>query len=382
MLFTTPKLGRDEHRVLEMVDATKEQLRWRLHEPRRWYGSLRRASLARNMQGSNSIEGFDAELDDAAAIELGEETLSASEETKLALRGYRDAMTFVLQLADEPRFHYGEQLLKSLHFMMTNYDLKNRPGLFRSGEVFVRNDDSGEIVYEGSDVDEVEELVHQLVVQLNAEDPGDCPVMVRAAMAHLNLVLIHPFRDGNGRMSRCLQTLVLARERIIDPVFSSIEEYLGRNTQSYYDILAEVGGGRWQPDRDARPWVRFTLTAHYRQAQTLLRRIKEAERLWGELEELAAKRGVPDRTVPVLYDAVSGYRVRNATYRAILADEITDSTASRDLKLLVDARLLLPHGEKRGRYYTRSEELFELRQRITATRHQRDESDPFALVAG
>src|SRR3990172_4743171 len=99
------------------------------------------------------------------------------------------------------------------------------------------------------------------------------PAIVRAAIAHLNLVLIHPFRDGNGRMARCLQTLVLAREQILEPIFCSIEEYLGRNTLAYYDILAEVGGGSWQPERDALPWVRFSLTAHLRQARTMLRRI-------------------------------------------------------------------------------------------------------------
>ena len=52
-------------------------------------------------------------------------------------------------------------------------------------------------------------------------------------MAHLNLAMIHPFSDGNGRLARCLQTLLLAREQIVSPVFSSIEEYLGQNTQAY-----------------------------------------------------------------------------------------------------------------------------------------------------
>ncbi len=66
-------------------------------------------------------------------------------------------------------------------------------------------------------------------------------------MAHLNLVMIHPFRDANGRMSRCLQTPVLAREQILAPQFSSIEEYLGRNTQSYYKVLGEVGAESWHP---------------------------------------------------------------------------------------------------------------------------------------
>ena len=105
-------------------------------------------------------------------------------------------------------------------------------------------------------------------------------------MAHLNLVMIHPFRDGNGRMARCLQTLVLAREKIVVPVFSSIEEELGRQTASYYKVLGEVGLGAWHPENNARPWIRFCLNAHYEQARRVLRRTSEIEELWGRCERL------------------------------------------------------------------------------------------------
>src|SRR5947199_4598904 len=98
--------------------ALKDTLALHLYEPRRWYGSLRRLSFARAIQGSNSIEGFDAALDDAAAVALGEEPLNADHETRLALKGYRDAMTYVLQLSAETDFAYSGQLLKSLPFMM------------------------------------------------------------------------------------------------------------------------------------------------------------------------------------------------------------------------------------------------------------------------
>src|SRR5258708_12735627 len=125
--------------------------------------------------------------------------------------------------------------------------------------------------------------MNELVEHLNAQSP--CPSMVRAAMGHLSLVMIHPFADGNGRMARCLQTLVLAREGIIDPWFSSIEEHLGKNTQAYYDVLAVVGKGTWSPKSDARPWLHFCLTAHYRQAKTLLRRSKEMRRIWDKLKQ-------------------------------------------------------------------------------------------------
>ena len=382
MLFKMPELTEPEVRVIAEVDDVAEKLRLRLHEPHRWSGSLRRAQFARAVQGSNSIEGYDAALDDAAAIELGEEPLDADEETRRAIRGYCDAMTYVLQMSTEPDFHYSEQLLKSLHFMMTSYDLKNRPGLWRAGAIFVREEESGEIVYEGADIDDVPSLMHELVGSLNID--SECHPMVHAGMAHLNLVMIHPFRDGNGRMARCLQTLILARQGILSPVFCSIEEYLGRNTPEYYKVLAQVGGGSWHPDRDARPWVRFILTAHLRQARTTLRRIKESERLWGELENLVSSRGLPSRTLPILYDAAMRFRVRNATYRAILEEaeeEITEQVAGRDLKQLTDAGLLTAHGEKRGRFYTASQELLAVRTAIVAARDSRDDSDPFAVAA-
>jgi len=198
-------------------------------------------------------------------------------------------------------------------------------------------------------------------------------------MAHLNLVMIHPFRDGNGRMARCLQTLVLAREGILSSEFSSIEEYLGRNTQAYYDVLAEVGAGRWQPEGDARPWVRFCLTAHHRQANTLLRRVNDAETRYDAIEALAGRLGLDDRSVPALFDASMGFRVRNATYR--ISADVSELVASRDLRLLVERGLLAPTGEKRGRTYVRTGPLVAIDQDLRAGRAMRSQDDPFELAA-
>ncbi|HET8640518.1 MAG TPA: hypothetical protein VFM37_01200, partial [Pseudonocardiaceae bacterium] len=88
--------------------------------------------------GIEQHRGYEAGLDDAMDIAAGEEPLNADEETRLALTGYRNAMTYVLQLADEPDFEYNTQLVKSLHYMMTNYALANRPGRWRAGSIYVR----------------------------------------------------------------------------------------------------------------------------------------------------------------------------------------------------------------------------------------------------
>ena len=197
-------------------------------------------------------------------------------------------------------------------------------------------------------------------------------------MAHLKFVMVHPFRDGNGRMARCLQTLVLARDGILSPHFCSIEEYLGRNAQAYYDVLAEVGAGSWHPERDARPWIRFNLTAHYRQAQTLLRRVEDSEMRWGELEAMVAAAGLPDRSIGPLFNASLGLRLRNHAYRTDAG--VSEQVASRELRLLVESGMLEARGERRGRYYLRSQRLLELDQSIRRRRPARSTDDPFSLA--
>lgn len=377
-LFRAPELDDRELEVLEQIAALKRSLRFQLHEPRRWSGALRRMALARNIQGSNSIEGYNATLDDAAAVAMGEEPMDATRETQLALEGYRSAMTYVLQLAQEPQLEISEPLIKSLHFMMTSYDLTARPGRWRAGPVFVRDEQTGDIVHEGVEVERVPDLMSALATSMNG-DAGDS--IVRAAMAHLNLVMIHPFRDGNGRMARCLQSLVLATDGTLAPVFMSVEEYLGRNTRAYYDVLARVGDGSWRPERDARPWLRFTLTAHLRQAQILQSRVHASEKAWGMLEELARERRLPERVVPVLFDAALGYRVRRGTYLGALKDSseaVSEQTATRDLKSLVATGLLEPHGDKRGRHYTASSMLTSLGKGARWMHSPRNLPDPFA----
>ncbi|WP_420444969.1 Fic family protein [Candidatus Poriferisodalis sp.] len=376
MLFTTPELDEKECRAISDIEDLRRRLSYRLRQPRRWHDLLRRMARARAVQGSNSIEGYYAPLDDVLAISDDAEPLDAGEETRQALRGYRDAMTYVLQIADDPDPTYSEHLLRGLHFMMISYDLAARPGQWRIGDIFVRDDAQEVVIYQGPDVDEVPTLIGELVEALNDSTQAQ-PPLVRAAMAHLNLVMIHPFRDGNGRMARCLQTLVLARDGLGDPVFGSLEEYLGANTQSYYDVLGSVGGGSWQPDRDARPWIRFVLTAHLRQGRIELRRVREAERLWDELERISAELSLPERSLNALTMAANGLRVRNATYRAA-SEELSGGAASRDLRRLVDVELFVPQGEKRGRFYRAAPRLRAIREKIIAARDPVEIADPFA----
>lgn len=373
MLFKAEKLTQVHKDVIARVEDAKKALKYNLATPRRWRGLLRRNTLARAVRGSNSIEGYNVTAEDAIAAVEGEDPLDADRESWQAVTGYRSAMTFVLQLTKDPHFIYHEGFIRSLHFMMVEHDLSKNPGIWRPGTVYVRDESKNEIVYEGPDVEMLPGLIAELIEYLNDED--DCPhALVKGAMAHLNLVMIHPFSDGNGRMARCLQTLVLGLEGILEPEFSSIEEYLGRNTQDYYKVLAATGDGSWHPKNSTKAWIQFNLTAHFRQATTLVMRTRAIDTLWQELELDLSRHGLPNRLIFAVADAAIGYRVRNSSYRNLA--EINDITASRDLKAGVDAGFLIPDGERRGRVYVGSPAIRALFDKLRQE-HIRPVPDPF-----
>jgi len=104
------------------------------------------------------------------------------------------------------------------------------------------------------------------------------------------------------------------------------------------------------------------LTAHLAQAHRILWATSQLDKLWDEAIRLGAERGIPERALQPVVDATIGLRIRNSSYRKFA--NISENLASRDLKQLVDAKLLVPSGEKRGRVYVASKELEELRTRV------------------
>jgi Fic family protein len=350
MLYGTPALDVADKTVLAEIEDMRQDLEYRLAETHRWDGQLRRRLQALAIQGSNSIEGYQASVEDIQSIMSGEEPLEASASVAKEIAGYQQALTYIGVLSRAPVFRYDIGLLNGLNFMMIGHHRNKTPGVVRPGSIYIRNSRSREVVYEGPDVELVPELLDELVVWLNEGDL-DVPSYVRAAMAHFNLVSIHPWRDGNGRMSRALQTLVLGRDQIMAPEFSSIEEWLGehRTTIEYYDVLRTVGGPRWSPHGDTLGWVRFCLRAHHMQAQRVRQRLAEAGEIWMLLEEQIDADGFNTRCVSALYEAFVSRRLRRSRYQA--DEELSQGQAARDLRDLAAKGWLRPYGETKGRYY-------------------------------
>jgi Fic family protein len=317
-------------------------------------GSLRREVRASSIESSTSIEGFSVSPEEALALTSGREAADRDEENRQAVACYARAMDHVGTMGVDPSFRWLDRVILDLHFDACYFQRDKDPGLWRTGSIGVTAPD-GALEYRGPDGKQVIELMAEVVDWLAGGDL-DVDVVVRAAMAHLNVVSIHPFRDGNGRVSRIVQSLVLAREGLSSPEFFSIEEYLGAHTQEYYAALREAQGGSYQPQRDASNWVAFCVDAHIVQARQRLAQIERAAARWRYLEEQVEERGWPERLVIALEQSLVG-----GTERGKYGEEadVSPATASADFRRLLDAGLVTQRGRGRNISYMASERLRE-----------------------
>ena len=352
MLFPVPTLDLADRRALDELEAMRHELRHQVRAPQKWTEGLRKFLTADAVAASNSIEGFRVSTADAVDLMDGERDVEVSDENREETLAYQRMMSYVQALHDTADFSYSKGLLCGMHWMLQGHRHSPRKpaGQWRRGPVYVTDPrDPSVAAYTAPDHEQVPRLMEELVDWLNAEN-GDTHPLVRAAMAHLNLVSIHPWADGNGRMSRSLQTLMIAREGVLAPEFSSIEAWLGRpgNTWEYYRQLGRRGA-TYLPDQDVSEWVRFSLTAYHQQAQTVRFRMQRASRLWIELAAFADKKGLDERTISALYEAAASGRVRRARYEH--AEDLSLQQAQRDLRDLVTAGILAPVGRTRARFY-------------------------------
>jgi Fic family protein len=352
MIFQIPRLEQPLLDKLDELEALRHTLERGAQTRSRWMGSLRRQIRASSIESSTSIEGFSVSPEEALALTSGRLIAEPGDEDRQAVACYSRAMDHVGTMAVDPEFRWLDRVILDLHFDACHFQRDKDPGLWRLGPIGVTGAD-GSLEYRGPEAGDVVGLMEEVLSWL-AEGDLEADVFVRAAMAHLNVISVHPFRDGNGRIARIVQSLVLARGGLGSPEFFSIEEYLGGHTREYYAALRETQGGSYQPDRDATRWIAFCLDAHVAQAQRRLAQIEEAAARWQRLEDLVSQRGWPDRMVIALEQSFLG-----STDRSRYADEadVSPATASADLRRLLDAGLVEQRGRARSSSYLAGNEL-------------------------
>src|ERR1700722_7456497 len=353
MVFSVPTLGPALAERLVTLDELRQRLGERAGSvPMPWLGQLRRHVKAAAARSSVSIEGYEVSEAQSVALAGGEHGEDGSE-AQLALISYARAMDHVGVMAEDPAFSWSERAILDLHFDACLFQRDRRPGRWRDGPISVTSPNGGPPEYVGPPAERVPGLMGEVVDWLEHGDL-DAHVVVRAAMAHLIVISVHPFADGNGRVSRIVQSLVLARGGLLTPELGSIEEYLGHNKASYYRALRETQGGSYRPERDATGWVGFCLDAHIVQAEKRLEQIGQASARWSWLEATVEERGWPDRFVIALEQSLfeGASRLAYSIEAGVLL-----VTAGGDFRRLLDAGLVAREGRTRNTRYVASEAL-------------------------
>jgi Fic family protein len=352
VISATPAPTPELRAQLEELDELRGRLGQEIGRAVPWIGALRRRVLASSVEGSTSIEGFSVAPGEAVALVGGDRQVDPDDENRQAIACYARAMDHVGVMAADASFAWHDRVILDLHFDACSFQRSQNPGRWRGGPVGVTGSD-GRLVYRAPDAGEIPGLMAEVVEWLQNGD-RDAHAVIRAAMAHLHVVSVHPFRDGNGRVSRIVQSLVLAQEGLMSPEFGSIEEYLGAHPADYYAALNEAHGPEYQPERDASNWVAFCINAHLAQARQRLAQVKGAAARWAHLEELVGSRGWPGRLAIALEQSLMG-----GSDRTGYATEagISPATASADFRRLLDAGLVEQRGRGRSVRYRAGERL-------------------------
>jgi Fic family protein len=172
---------------------------------------------------------------------------------------------------------------------------------------------------------------------------GETDLVLRAGLAHLWFVTVHPFDDGNGRIAPAIADMELARSEGSSQRFYSMSAQIGQERNAYYDILEQTQKG----GMDITPWMDWFLGCLGRAiegARTALASVLAKARFW----ESNADTTLNERQRMMLNRLLDGFdgKLTNAKWAKLA--KCSSDTALRDIQYLVDRRILI-RGSEGGR---------------------------------
>jgi Fic family protein len=202
---------------------------------------------------SSQIEGTQASLSDLLLFKI-EEVPDVPIEDVLQASNYLAAMDHGLRRLNEG-FPLSLRLIREIHEVLLSHGRGSdkHPGEFRTSQNWIGGTRPGNAVFVPPPPENVTECMGALETFLHYESP-DLPLLIKAAMAHVQFETIHPFLDGNGRLGRLLITFLLHAAGAIREPILYLSLYFKTNRQQYYELLDRVRTtGDWET------WLEFFL---------------------------------------------------------------------------------------------------------------------------
>lgn len=292
---------------------------------------LRKENRIKSIHSSLAIENNSLTVEQITAIINGKRVLGDPREIQEVKNAY-DAYEEILTLKP-----YEQKDFLKAHGLLTK-DIVNRPGQYRNEDVGIY-DSEGTLIHAGARPQFLGNLMTALF-DWGAND--DTPELIKSCVFHYEIETIHPFEDGNGRMGRLWQTVILANW---NPIFSwiPIETLIYENQSAYYDALAQA-----DVKNDSSSFVEFMLDI----ILTTLREYQEVVEIPdGEVEKVNESLSKEENRVFLI---LSKYLQDHETVSTAVASKLSgksEATARRYLKKYIDLGLMIGEGLSKARIY-------------------------------
>ena len=342
-------LGADLVKLIAEIDEFKG--RWealRALSPDR-LSALRRVATIESVGSSTRIEG--AKLTDAQVESLlstiAIKSFTTRDEQEVA--GYAEAMDLVFEAFGDMRLT--ENHIRQLHQRLLRHsekDERHRGSYKTLANHVVAIDAEGQeigIVFETATPFETPREMEALIAWTRkAFDEDSLHPLLIAAVFIAVLLAIHPFQDGNGRLSRVLTTLLLLRAGYAYVPYSSLERVIEENKDLYYRALRRTQSTLKGETPDWEPWIGFFLRCLKKQKDSLVVR----------LERERAAKGQDDEVSDVSLRVLNALRTHD---RLTIVQLVSITNANRNtlkvkLRELVSAGRIRQHGKARATWYS------------------------------
>jgi len=307
--------------------------------------ALRRVATIESIGSSTRIEGSrltDREVERLLS-NLAIQKFETRDEQEVA--GYAELMDLTFRAW--PDIPSNENHIKQLHQILLQHsrkDERHRGGYKTSANSVAAFDENGAqigIVFETATPFDTPRLMAELVQWVNGErDKAALHPLLVIAVFVVVFLEIHPFQDGNGRLSRVLTTLLLLQAGYAYVPYSSLESVVEANKEAYYLALRQTQGTIRTSAPDWQPWLLFFLRALAEQVRRLEKKV-ERERI-----VLAA---LPALSLQIVEFAREHGRITMA--EAIRLTGASRNTLKPHFRGLIERGHLTQHGSGRGAWY-------------------------------
>ena len=308
---------------------------------------FREDAIIRMVHHGTHIEGNALNYTEAAEVIKGAQITGRERDIQEVIN-YRNVIRYI-EYVGEGEVSKGEiteSVLKKIHALTVEKILPpEQCGGYRMVAVVVKNSQNGEVTFRPPPAVEVPYQMEELTEWLTTVKKDDIHPVLKAGIIHYELVRIHPFVDGNGRMSRACATLSLFLDAYDIKKFFSLEEYYDRDAAHYYEALKSAGEG------DLTGWLSYfteglaiELTRIKEKVQRLSTDIRLKEKLGGKQVFLS------EREMEIMeFIEKNGY-LQNQQFETLFP-KISEDTILRDLKDLTEKNLITKVGKTKAARY-------------------------------